>query len=47
LAVLAGCTATIAMLKDAQGAEFLKSTGFDFLAIDALGQLHTVDATLK
>ena len=40
LAVLAGCTTTMAMLKEAQGLSFLKSTGFDFLAIDHAGEVH-------
>lgn len=40
LAVLAGCTTTMAMLKEAQGLSFLKSTGFDFLAIDHDGVVH-------
>lgn len=40
LAVLAGCTTTMAMLKEAQGLSFLKSTGFDFLAIDQAGEVH-------
>jgi thiamine biosynthesis lipoprotein len=40
LAVLAGCTTTMAMLKEAQGLEFLKSTGFDYFAIDQNGDAH-------
>ena len=40
LAVLAGCTTTMAMLKEAAGLKFLKSTGFDFFAIDDLGEVH-------
>jgi len=40
LAVLAGCTNTMAMLKEAQGLEFLESTGFDFFAIDQAGEVH-------
>ena len=40
LAVLAGCTTTIAMLKEEEGLSFLKSTGFDFFAIDHAGDVH-------
>jgi thiamine biosynthesis lipoprotein len=40
LAVLAGCTTTMAMLKEARGLEFLESTGFDFFAIDQAGEVH-------
>ena len=40
LAVLAGCTTTMAMLKEAEGLAFLKSTGFDFFAIDHAGEVH-------
>lgn len=40
LAVLAGCTTTMAMLKEARGLEFLESTGFDFFAIDHAGEVH-------
>jgi thiamine biosynthesis lipoprotein len=41
IAVLAGCTTTMTMLKEEQGLSFLESTGFDFLAIDSSGQFHT------
>jgi len=40
LAVLAGCTTTMAMLKEEEGLSFLKSTGFDFFAIDHAGDVH-------
>ena len=40
LAVLAGCTTTMAMLKEQEGLSFLKSTGFDFFAIDHAGDIH-------
>lgn len=40
LTVLAGCTTTMAMLKEAHGLEFLNSTGFDYLAIDQSGEAH-------
>jgi thiamine biosynthesis lipoprotein len=40
LAVLAGCTTTMAMLKEEEGLSFLKSTGFDFFAIDHAGDIH-------
>ena len=40
LAVLAGCTTTMAMLKEEEGLSFLKSTGFDFFAIDQAGDVH-------
>jgi thiamine biosynthesis lipoprotein len=38
--VLAGCCSTIAMLKQAQGLDFLRSCGFDFLAVDSTGAFH-------
>lgn len=40
LAVLAGCTSTMAMLKETEGLAFLKSTGFDYFAIDHTGEVH-------
>ena len=46
LAVLAGCCSTIAMLKQAQGLEFLQATGFDYLAIDQQGVTHTRPASV-
>jgi len=39
-AVVAGCTSTMAMLKEEEGLAFLQATGFDFLAIDRMGQVH-------
>jgi thiamine biosynthesis lipoprotein len=39
-AVVAGCTSTIAMLKEKEGLAFLQATGFDFLAIDSSNQVH-------
>jgi thiamine biosynthesis lipoprotein len=41
MASLAGATCTIAMLKEADGLDFLHQSGFSFLAIDAEGQTHT------
>lgn len=41
MASLAGATCTIAMLKEADGLDFLHQSGFSFLAIDAQGQTHT------
>jgi thiamine biosynthesis lipoprotein len=40
LAVLAGCTATIAMLKEVDGVAFLEAAGFDYVAIDHIGKVH-------
>jgi thiamine biosynthesis lipoprotein len=39
LAIAAGSCSTIAMLMAGQGLEFLESTGYDFLAIDASGRV--------
>jgi thiamine biosynthesis lipoprotein len=39
-AVVAGCTSTMAMLKEEEGLAFLQATGFDFLAIDQAGKVH-------
>jgi thiamine biosynthesis lipoprotein len=41
LAVLAGCVATIAMLKGLQGLVFLRQSGHPFIAVDHTGQLFT------
>ena len=41
LATTAGATCTIAMLKQESGLDFLRQSGFSFLAIDADGQSHT------
>lgn len=41
MASIAGATCTLAMLKEAQGLDFLHKSGFSFLAIDAQGQMHT------
>jgi len=41
MASIAGATCTVAMLKEAQGLDFLHESGFSFLAIDAQGQTHT------
>lgn len=40
LAVLAGCTATIAMLKEVEGVAFLEAAGFDYFAMDHMGKVH-------
>jgi thiamine biosynthesis lipoprotein len=40
LAVLAGCTSTITMLKEANGLAYLDSTGFDYLAVDNEGSVQ-------
>ena len=39
-AVVSGCTSTMAMLKEEDGLAFLQATGFDFFAIDHIGQVH-------
>ena len=39
-AVVSGCTTTMAMLKEEDGLAFLQATGFDFFAIDHIGQVH-------
>lgn len=41
MASMAGATCTLAMLKEADGLDFLHQSGFSFLAIDAQGQTHT------
>lgn len=41
VASIAGATCTLAMLKEADGLDFLHESGFSFLAIDAQGQTHT------
>ena len=41
VASIAGATCTLAMLKEADGLDFLHESGFSFLAIDAHGQTHT------
>lgn len=41
MASIAGATCTLAMLKEAEGLDFLRQSGFSFLAIDAQGQTHT------
>jgi thiamine biosynthesis lipoprotein len=41
LAIVGGCCCTIAMLKEEQGQEYLDALGFDYLAIDHFGQVHT------
>jgi len=41
LAVVAGNATTIAMLAQAQGLDFLRSSGLKFLAVDAQGDIHT------
>lgn len=41
MASLAGAACTIAMLKEAEGLDFLHSSDFSFLAIDAHGHTHT------
>ena len=41
LSVLAGCVATIAMLLEADGLDFLHSSGHPFIAVDHTGQLFT------
>ena len=41
MASIAGATCTLAMLKEADGLDFLHESGFSFLAIDAQGQTHT------
>lgn len=41
MASMAGATCTLAMLQEADGLDFLHSSGFSFLAIDAQGQTHT------
>ena len=40
MAVLAGCITTIAMLKEENAHSFLQATGFDFFAIDHLGEIY-------
>ena len=40
LAVVAGTCSTITMLKQAQGLDFLRSTGMAYLAVDHEGQVH-------
>lgn len=40
LAVAAGSYATIAMLQQARGLDFLENSGMAYLAVDAAGQLH-------
>lgn len=44
MAVLSGCCSTIAMLKQAEGLGFLQSCGFDYLAVDGTGAVHTRQA---
>ena len=44
-AVVSGCTATMAMLKEKDGLTFLQATGFDFLAIDHTGKVHVRQET--
>jgi len=41
MAVMAGCTSTVAMLMQEQGLAFLESCGFDFFAIDHQGHVYT------
>ena len=41
LAVVAGCTATIAMLQGPQGLDFLRQSGHPFVAMAHDGQVHT------
>ena len=40
---MAGSYATIAMLKQAQGHEFLEDSGLIYLAVDHLGTMHRKD----
>jgi hypothetical protein len=40
MAVLAGCITTIAMLKEENAVSLLQATGFDFFAIDHLGEIY-------
>jgi thiamine biosynthesis lipoprotein len=39
-AIVAGAVSTIAMLKQEQGLAYLQASGFDFLAIDHMGDVH-------
>jgi thiamine biosynthesis lipoprotein len=41
LAVVAGSCTTIAMLKQAEGLEFLRASGLSYLAVDSQGDIHT------
>jgi len=45
LAVVAGNASTIAMLKQADGLQFLRDSGLDFLAVDHQGVIHTRDGS--
>lgn len=41
MAVMAGCTSTVAMLMQAKGLAFLESSGFNYFAIDHQGHVYT------
>ena len=44
LAVVAGNCCTIAMLSQADGLDFLRASGLNYLAVDAQGEIHLNDA---